>query len=194
MNHPLGLWMTDNAELFRYAGELMCMREKADRILLSGTASVFLAPLFRTLYPESTIIASDSDREALREEAEECFIVADPVPFQSKVYDDIDIAVSVLAIQTLDTRELTGYLYNLSDSLVSGGNLYISFPSYDHFVFDQMKEVESWYQMDRKVRMKRYQPDDVVRALSMLSFSIRAVEKDENPDLGTVISIHAVKR
>ena len=64
MSHSLCEWMTDNAELFRYAGELSCMREGAGKILLSGTASLFLAPLFRTIYPESTIIASSDDEEA----------------------------------------------------------------------------------------------------------------------------------
>ena len=48
--------------------------------------------------------------------------------------------------------------------------------------------------MDVKVRIKRYQPDDVLKALSMIGFDIRAVEKDEAPDLGTVFSIHAVRR
>ena len=37
MKHPLGMWMLDNAELFRYAGELRCMREEAERILLEIT-------------------------------------------------------------------------------------------------------------------------------------------------------------
>ena len=57
MKDPLGMWMMDNAELFRYAAELPCMKERADRILLSGAASAFLAPLYRRLYPDAVIDA-----------------------------------------------------------------------------------------------------------------------------------------
>ena len=195
MKHPLGMWMLDNAELFRYAGELRCMREEAERILLSGDASAFLAPLFREMYPESTIIASSPDQAVLDDAAsDDPALVKDLCDIRGAVYEDISIAVSVLAIQAMETRELTGYLFNLHDSLIPGGNLYVSFPSDDRFVFSPMKQEDAWYAMDVKVRIKRYQPDDVLKALSMIGFDIRAVEKDEAPDLGTVFSIHAVRR
>ena len=195
MSHSLCEWMTDNAELFRYAGELSCMREGAGKILLSGTASLFLAPLFRTLYPDAEIIGVDTDREALDEAAAGCSgMIKEEKAFQSAVVPGSDIAVSVLSIETLETRELTGYLYNIHDSLVEGGNLYLSFPSTDTFVFSPMKEEDAWYDGGTKIRMKRYQADDVVRALSMIGFDIRAIERDLSPDLGTVISLHAVRR
>ena len=193
--HLLEEWMTDNAELFRYAGEFSCMREKAERILLSGTASIFLAPLFRTIYPESTIIASSDDEEALNEVSESVpDIIKDNVPLTECEYKDIDIAVSMLAIESLETRELTSYLFSLHDALVPKGNLYISFPSTDKFVFSPMKEEKAWWNDGKIIKMKRYQGDDVMKALSMIGFDIKAAERDVLPDLGTVISIHAERR
>ena len=122
MTDPLGLWMMDNAELFRYAGEIPCMREGASSILLSGSASAFLAPLYRTLYPEAAITAVSEDGkylEAAREEDPKLIALnEDPAAYTGSGYD---IAVSVLFIQGLDTRELTPYLFNLADSLASGG-------------------------------------------------------------------------
>ncbi len=193
--HLLGEWMTDNAELFRYAGELQCMREEAKRILLSGDSSVFLAPLFRTLYPQSTIIAASDDASVIDEVASEVpDIVRGIIPFSKGVYENIDIAVSVLSIETLETRELTQYLYSLHDSLTEGGNLYLSFPSTDTFVYSPMKEEKAWWDESRSILMKRYQGDDVIRALSMIGFGIKAAERDNLPDIGTVISIHAERK
>ena len=193
--HLLGEWMTDNAELFRYAGELQCMREEAKRILLSGDSSVFLAPLFRTLYPQSTIIAASDDASVFEEVASEVpDIVRGIIPFSKGVYENIDIAVSVLSIETLETRELTQYLYSLHDSLTEGGNLYLSFPSTDTFVYSPMKEEKAWWDESRSILMKRYQGDDVIRALSMIGFGIKAAERDNLPDIGTVISIHAERK
>ena len=193
--HLLGEWMTDNAELFRYAGELQCMREEAKRILLSGDSSVFLAPLFRTLYPQSTIIAASDDASVFEEVASEVpDIVRGIIPFSKGVYENIDIAVSVLSIETLETRELTQYLYSLHDSLTEGGNLYLSFPSTDTFVYSPMKEEKAWWDESRSMLMKRYQGDDVIRALSMIGFGIKAAERDNLPDIGTVISIHAERK
>ena len=48
--------------------------------------------------------------------------------------------------------------------------------------------------MEEEVYFKRYMPDDVMKALSMIGFDIRAVEKDSVPDLGDVVSIHAIRR
>ena len=193
--HLLGEWMTDNAGLFRYAGELQCMREEAKRILLSGDSSVFLAPLFRTLYPQSTIIAASDDASVIDEVASEVpDIVRGIIPFSKGVYENIDIAVSVLSIETLETRELTQYLYSLHDSLTEGGNLYLSFPSTDTFVYSPMKEEKAWWDESRSILMKRYQGDDVIRALSMIGFGIKAAERDNLPDIGTVISIHAERK
>ena len=193
--HLLGEWMTDNAKLFRYAGELQCMREEAKRILLSGDSSVFLAPLFRTLYPQSTIIAASDDASVFEEVASEVpDIVRGIIPFSKGVYENIDIAVSVLSIETLETRELTQYLYSLHDSLTEGGNLYLSFPSTDTFVYSPMKEEKAWWDESRSILMKRYQGDDVIRALSMIGFGIKAAERDNLPDIGTVISIHAERK
>ena len=195
MSHPLSDWMTDNAELFRYAGELSCMREKAERILLSGSASAFLAPLFRTLYPDAEIIAATDEEAVLAEVARECSdIVEECVPLLSFNAENVDIAVSVLAIQTLETRELTGYLFSLFDALRSGGNLYISFPQAERPGLYPMSEETSWYDAGKTVKMKRYQAEDVMKALSLIGFNLKAAEKDENGELGTVISIHAEKR
>lgn len=195
MNDPLGLWMTDNAELFRYAGEIPCMRDGASSILLSGPASAFLAPLYRSLYPDAAITAVAEDKarleEAKSEEPSLNTVVADPAGY---IADKADIAVSVLYIQGLDTRELTPYLFNLADSLASGGNLYISFPATLKYELSPKKLVQSWYSMEEEVYFKRYMPDDVMKALSMIGFDIRAVEKDSVPDLDDVVSIHAIRR
>lgn len=195
MKDPLGMWMMDNAELFRYAAELPCMKERADRILLSGAASAFLAPLYRRLYPDAVIDAVADSAEHLEEAASEepslNVFSCSPVEYMKEGYD---IAVSVLYIQSLDTRELTPYLFNLHDSLVSGGNLYISFPSTGKYILSGKKLSDSWYSMEEKVYFKRYMPDDVMKALSMIGFDIRAVEKDRTADLEDVVSIHAVRR
>lgn len=195
MSHPLYYWMTDNAELFRYAGELACMREGAGRILLSGSASAFLAPLFKTLYPDATIIVASDDSSVLDEVKGMCpDVISECVPLCAFTADHVDIAVSVLAIESLETRELTTYLFSLYDALSEDGNLYISFPQAERPGLYPMNEETSWYDAGVKVKMKRYQAEDVMKALSMIGFELRAAEKDESAELGTIISIHAVKK
>ena len=195
MKDPLGLWMMDNAVLFRYAGEIPCMREKASSVLLSGSASAFLSPLYRTLYPEAAITAVSENKAhldaAMEEEPGLIAIEGNPAEY---IGSGFDIAVSVLYMQCLDTRELTPYLFNLSDSLSAGGNLYLSFPATMKYELSPKKKQQSWYSMEEDVFFKRYMPDDVMKALSMIGFDIRAVEKDHVPDLDDVVSIHAIRR
>lgn len=187
--------MMDNAELFRYAGELQCMKEGADRILLSGKFSAFLAGVFRSLYSEAEIVAVSSDGKALEAaRAEDERLITINEDFDKYIGTGFDIVVSTLAITTLDTRELTPYLFNLHDSLLPKGNLYLSFPSTDKISPFPKKLVDAWYSMEDKIAMKRYTPEDVLRALSIIGFDIRAIEKDTNADLEDVTSIHAVKR
>ena len=195
MEHPIGYWIYDNAELFRYIGELSCMREEAGRILLSGPFSAFLSSVCRNLYPDAEIIAV-TDREDVLEAAKK----EDPrletvlMPFDKYEGKGFDIAVSALVINTLDTRELTPYLFSLSDALNPGGNLYLSFPSMSRISPYPKKLVDAWYSMEEKVYMKRYTPEDVIMALSLIGFDVKAIESDDNPDLEKVASIHAVKR
>ena len=70
MSLSLKKWMEDNAYLFRYAGEMGCMRDNADDILLIGDAAAFLAPLFHQIFPKAGIQASSDDSviEEVREE------------------------------------------------------------------------------------------------------------------------------
>lgn len=194
MRTPLGYWMLDNASLFRYAGELQCMREGAGSVLLSGSASALLSGVFRAMYGDARIVAVSDDREVLDDAlSEDGALVAVNEPFASYDGSGFDIAVSVLAINALDTRELTPYLFGLYDALLDGGNLYLSFPSTERISPYPKKLVDAWYAMDEKVYMKRYVPEDVLMALSMIGFSIRAIEKDESADLGDITTIHAQK-
>ena len=194
MSHPLKEWMEDNASLFRYSGELGCMREEAARILLSGSVAAFLSPLFRTIYPESHIEAVTDDESVIREAMEE-----DPaleihaMPFSAFSGSGFDIAVSLIVPSFLDGRDLISYLFSMHEALGEGGNLHITFLSDDKPYFP-MKEEALWYDESEAVSIKRYRPEDFLRALSMVGFDIRAIESDKDDKLGTVISIHAVKR
>ena len=196
MNTPLGQWVEDNAELFRYASDVKLLKDKADKILLSGGASASLAGVYRTLYPEAEIVAVDEDRALLSDGKSECTnLVCIEEPFYGYLAENTyDIALSLLVLQSLDTRELTPYLYNLFDSLKTGGCLYISFP--DAVAPTVMKKnlYPSWYSMEEKTYMKYYMADDVVRALSLIGFGIKAMEADNNPDLVHVVSLLAIKR
>ena len=140
------------------------------------------------------IVAVSEDRAVLDDAcSEDGALIAVNEPFASYEGSGFDIAVSVLAISGLDTRELTPYLFALHDALLDGGSLYLSFPSTDKISPYPKKLVDAWYAMDEKIYMKRYVPEDVLMALSMIGFSIRAIEKDVNPDLGDITSIHAMK-
>ncbi len=191
---PLAMWIYDNAELFRYLGEFGCMREKTERILLSGAVSSYFAPLMKTIYPSASVTAVDADEDVLKEAAEECHeLETVHVPFSRYDGSGFDIAISALAMQSLDTHELTGYLFSLYDALADGGNLFLSFPSSEHIDVAEKKEVDSWYSMEKKVFMKRYPVADVVKSINIIGFDLRAIEQDDNPDLGRIVSIHAVK-
>ena len=146
------------------------------------------------MYGDARIVAVSDDRAVLDDAlSEDGALVAVHEPFSSYEGSGFDIAVSVLAINGLDTRELTPYLFALDDALLDGGNLYLSFPSTDKISPYPKKLVDAWYSMDEKVYMKRYVPEDVLTALSMIGFSIRAIEKDESADLGDITTIHAQK-
>ena len=196
MNSALGMWMEDNPELFKYVSELPSIAEKTDRILLSGGASSLLAGVFDILCPGSEIIAVDKNMDVLSDAAKEC----GTLKLVNSSFEDylpepcFDVAVSVLQIQGLNTRELTPYLFNLYDCLEKGGALYLSFPDAVAPTVMEKNLYQSWYSMDEEVYMKYYMADDVVNALSLIGFEIKAIEADDNEDLGHVVSLLCVKR
>ena len=195
MTDPIGYWIYDNADLFRYVGELSCMRDGAGRILLSGSFSSYMASLCRKIYPDARITAV-SDRPAALEDAraEDPALETVLMPFEKYEGSSFDVVLSIFTVNTLDTRELTPYLFSLHDALNAGGNLFLSFPSMSSISPYPKKLVDAWYSMDEKVYMKRYAPEDVIMALSIIGFDVKAIESDDNPDVGKVTSIHAVKR
>lgn len=196
MKAPLGQWIEDNASLFRYSFDIKSMKSNAERVLLSGSVSSYLSGVLCTLYPDAVIVAVDDDRRILedgRSECEDLVCICEPFDRYCEK-DSYDIALSLLQIQSLDTRELTPYLYNLYDSLRIGGVLYLSFP--DAVALTAMKKnlYPSWYSEDESVYMKYYMADDVMRALAMIGFEIRGVEGDDSPDLNHIVSLLCIKR
>ena len=148
------------------------------------------------MYPEAEIIAVDENRTLLSDGKSECSnLICIEEPFYG--YSDentYDIALSILAIQSLNTRELTPYLYNLYDSLKRGGCLYLSFPDAVSLTTMEKNLYPSWYSMDEEVYMKYYMADDVINALSLIGFEIKAIEADSNPDLSHVVSLICIKK
>ena len=189
----LKAWMEDNAELFRYSGELGCMREEAERILLSGRFALFLSPLMHTLFPESQIVAVDDDEKELEEaKKDDERLETVNASFHEYSGTGFDAALSLLVSSFLGGRELVSYLFSLHDALKEGGNLNISFLS-DDKAYSEMKEETLWYDDARTVMIKRYRPEDFLRALNMVGFSIRAIESDALPELGTIVTVHAIR-
>ncbi|GEM_PF-3541079 len=196
MKTHLGQWIEDNAGLFRYASDVKVMKESANKILLSGGVSAMMAGVYRTLYPQAEIDAVDIREDYLSDAKSEChdaIVINEPFNgYYSK--DTYDIVLSLLAINTLDTRELTPYLYNIHDSLKVGGCLYLSFPDAVAPTAMEKNLYPAWYSMDEEIYMKYYMADDVVRALSIIGFDIKAIEADKNPELDHVVSVIAVKK
>ena len=196
MNSLLGQWIEDNAELFRYTPDVLALKPKADKILLSGGVSACLSGVYRTLYQSSEIVAVDDNKKLLEDGKSECdSLICIDSPFNTFCSnDEYDIAVSLLAIQSLNTRELTPYLYNLYDSLKSGGCLYLSFPDAVSITTMEKNLYPAWYSDKEMVYMKYYMAEDVIRALDLIGFEVKAIESDNNSDLIHVVSLLCIKR
>lgn len=194
MTRKLGYWILDNADLFRYLADIPELKSSAERILLSGKVSSYLASTMAALYNSAEIIAVDSDGLSLSDAATEyedmTSVKEDFSIYRGQMFD---IAVSALAIETLNTRELTPYLFNLYDSLNSGGVLYISFPDAIAPTAMEKNLYPAWYDEDEMIYMKYYMAGDVANALSMIGFQIKAMEADRNNDLLHVVTLIAVK-
>ena len=195
MTDTLGLWMLENAGLFRYIGELGCLREGAGSVLLSGDASAFLSSTLRALFPDAAITAVDSNLRRLEEAREEdSALEIIEAPFETWLEDRrYDVIVSALQAQKLDSRELVPYLFNLLEMSAPGASLFLSFPSTSILTGQGKREVEAWHNSKELTYFKRYLPEDMARALGIIGFHINAIELDENADLGQVVSIHAHK-
>ena len=194
MTRKLGYWILDNADLFRYLADIPELKSSAERILLSGKVSSYLASTMAALYNNAELIAVDSDDLSLSDAATEYEdMISIKEDFSSYRGQMFDIAVSALAIETLNTRELTPYLFNLYDSLNSGGVLYISFPDAIAPTAMEKNLYPAWYDEDEMIYMKYYMAGDVANALSMIGFQIKAMEADRNNDLLHVVTLIAVK-
>ena len=194
MTRKLGYWILDNAELFKYLADIPELKNNAERILLSGKVSSYLASTMAALYSNAEIIAVDSDSLTLSDAAGEYEdMISINESFSNYSGQAFDVAVSALAIETLNTRELTPYLFNLYDALNSGGVLYLSFPDAIAPTAMEKNLYPAWYDEDEMIYMKYYMAGDVANALSMIGFQIKAMEADRNNDLLHVVTLIAVK-
>ena len=194
MTRKLGYWILDNAELFKYLADIPELKNNAERVLLSGKVSSYLASTMAALYNNAEIIAVDSDSLTLSDAAGEYEdMISINESFSSYSGQAFDVAVSALAIETLNTRELTPYLFNLYDALNSGGVLYLSFPDAIAPTAMEKNLYPAWYDEDEMIYMKYYMAGDVANALSMIGFQIKAMEADRNNDLLHVVTLIAVK-
>lgn len=195
MRTKLGQWIFDNAELFRHIAQLPALKKDASRILLSGSASSFLASSVGELYSDSEIVGVDLNAECLEDaqgEYEDMTLVKED--FSSYKGSLYDIAISTLEIEKLNTRELTPYLFNLYDSLSTDGYLYISFPDAISPTAMEKSLYPAWYDENEMIYMKYYMAYDVANALSMIGFEVKAIEGDNNNDLIHVVTIIARKK
>lgn len=194
MESKLGLWILDNAELFRYVTEIYSIKSDAENILLSGKVSAYLGSIAKVMYPTARIVAVDSDGKALNDAASECEGMECAIgDFSTYLENGFDIAISALEIETLNTRELTPYLFNLYDSLNSGGVLYLSFPDAVAPTAMEKNLYPAWYDEEEMIYMKYYMAGDVANALSMIGFQIKAMEADNNNELLHVVTLIAQK-
>lgn len=194
MESRLGLWIVDNAELFKYVAELPSLKSDAMNVLLSGKVSSYLASTLSLMYKDAKIVAVDEDDKAVEEAKTECphlqHINEKFTDYQGSGYD---IAISALEIEMLNTRELTPYLFNLYDSLSSGGVLFLSFPDAVAPTVMEKNLYPAWYDEDEMIYMKYYMAGDVANALSMIGFQIKSMEADNNNDLLHVVTLIAQK-
>lgn len=191
METKLGQWAESRAGLFRYVSELLQCKDRADAILLSGDVSALMAGVLSRLYPAAGIYASADDADVIRDARSEYKALKSIDSIRNNFFD---IAVSLLQIQSLNTRELTPYLFDLYDSLRAGGVLMLSFPEAAATTVIEKNLFPSWYDQSKSVYMKYYMSDDVVRALGLIGFDIRAIERDPVEELYSVVTIIAAKR
>ncbi len=195
MDTKLGIWVEENAGLFRYIAELKSIKRDADAILMSGNTSVFLSSAMRALYNNAKIYAS-ADSEYIEDAKSELAAIESlgAIWQEHLVASFYDIIVSSLAIEHLNVRELTPYLFNMYDSLKQNGILYLSFPESVRVTGLDKELSPAWYDSDAQVYMKYYLAQDVVNALSMIGFEIKAIEKDEDDALYSVVTVIAAKK
>ena len=195
MDTKLGLWVEENAMLFRYIAELKSLKSEADSVLMSGNTSAILSGTLRALYDNAKIyIAAES---AYIEDAKselDSFEILDALWQEHLRPAFYDIVVSALAIEHLGVRELTPYLFNLYDSLKQGGLIYLSFPESVRVTGLDKELSPAWYDIEEQVYMKYYSAQDVVNALSMIGFEIKAIEKDDDEALYSVVSVIGAKK
>lgn len=195
MEKKLGLWIEDNAELFRYLSDVKSLCENAERILLSGKVSGYFGSLFQLLYHSVEIDSVDNDIDVLKDaDSSEAFNIIEASFDRYIKLDAYDAVISALAIQSLNTRELTPYLFNLYDSLKTGGVLYLSFPDAVAPTVMEKNLYPAWYDEGEMIPMKYYMAGDVANALEHIGFEIKALEADNNNDLLHVVTIIGIKK
>ena len=196
MTTKLGIWAESRAELFRYASLLPECAAEAGSILLSGDVSALLAGTMHRLYPGASLCAVTDDEAVLHDAESECnglMCIAEAFDKYAE-YDSFDIVLSLLQIQSLNTRELTPYLFSLYDSLKAGGCIMLSFPEAAAHTVIGKNLFPAWYDDSREVYMKYYMAEDVIHALNLIGFDIRAVERDPIEELYSVVTVIAMKR
>lgn len=195
METKLGIWVEENARLFRYLPEIKSLNADADNILMSGNTSAILSSTMRALYNKADIyVAADSKYIADAKCEIDNINKIDEVWHKHLRPSFYDIIISSLSIEHLSVRELTPYLFDSYDSLKACGILYLSFPESVRVTGLDKELSPAWYDDRDEVYMKYYSAQDVVNALSMIGFEIKAIEKDEDDALFSVVTVIAAKK
>ena len=165
------------------------------KILLLGPFGCALSQFYRNIAPTSTIKCYSTDEDDLGIAGMTGAADGmDQLPSYRFQEEGMDLVGAPLLLQSLNTREATPFFFSSYDALKTGGIFYLSFP--DAFAPTVMEKnlYPAWYDESKKVYMKYYMVDDVLRSLDMIGFEILAIEKDESEDFERTISIIAKKK
>lgn len=187
-------WMKGHARLFRHAGEALLCCEKKSSIVLLGPFGCALGQFYRNLCPTATIKCYSTDDDDLGIAGMMGADGAERLESYSFFERNVDLVAAPLLLQSLDTVEATPFLFSSYDALCTGGVFYLSFPDAFAPTVEKKGLYDAWYDENRKVYMKYYMVDDVLRSLETMGFEILAIEKDEMEDFERVVSVIARRK
>ena len=164
-------WMKENSKAFRHAGSFLSYLKTDGDLLLVGEFAASLAPFYRNIGYNGNMYSylgkEGFDRSSMVLDISEV----------DKIEGDYAVISAPLYIQSLNTRELTQFLFSAKDALKEGGLLYISFPDAITVNVKEKTLVDSFYS-DEKIYMKYYSLFDILQSVEAIGFKIAEIEQD----------------
>lgn len=187
MLHSFAHWLSDNPSFIGPLADIGSYH----RVLAAGPFSLPAAATMALDRPAAEVQAL-CKVEDLKADFRSSFDPEGRVVFTEALSGTYDLVYAPLYPSFIDKRALTGFLFDVHDSLEKHGSFIFSFLDSPRVQLEP-EVLPLWFDDSVKLPVRRYTVDDMLRSLLTIGLGIRSIDEASWEGLGHVIELECTR-